>query len=233
MAGTFKTPRCDRSRLGEPNPRPHVSTMHIQPLFAVTAEPELQGLMRAYPLATLISTCGASPEVNLLPLEVTSGGPHGRLRGHVSRNHPLATSTAPGSELTAIFRGPDAYISPRWYVNGQRSGRVAPSWNYVVVQARGRIRFVDAVDWMVTHLTALAAQQEAGRDPPWTPADAPASYIDEAAAHLIGFEIELTDLVGKRFLSQQRTEADRHSLVAHLAREPSGAARDLAGLIRP
>ena len=46
----------------------------------------------------------------------------------------------PDTESTAIFRGPDAYISPRWYVNGQRSGRVAPSWNYVVVQARGRIR---------------------------------------------------------------------------------------------
>ncbi|WP_409052156.1 FMN-binding negative transcriptional regulator [Variovorax sp. GrIS 2.14] len=207
--------------------------MHIQPLFAVTAHPELHALIQAYPLATLISAGGAGPEVNLLPLEFTPGGSHGRLRGHVSRNHPLATGTAPDTESTAIFRGPDAYISPRWYVSGQRSGRVAPSWNYVVVQARGRIRFVDAADWVATHLTALTAQQEAGRDSPWSPAEAPAAYIDEAAAHLIGFEIELTDLVGKRFLSQQRTEADRHSLVAHLAREPSGAARDLAALIRP
>ena len=82
-------------------------------------------------------------------------------------------------------------------------------------------------------MTALTAQQEAGRDTQGSPADAPASYIAEATTHLIGFEIELTDVVGKRFHSQQRTEADRQSLVAHLARESSGAARDLAALIRP
>ncbi|AMM24127.1 FMN-binding negative transcriptional regulator [Variovorax sp. PAMC 28711] len=207
--------------------------MHIQSLFAITAGHELQALIGRHPLATLVSACASGPAVELLPLEFAAGGPRGRLRGHVARHHPLATGTPQGTEMTAIFRGPDAYVSPRWYVNGQRSGRVAPSWNYVVVQARGRIRFVDSADWVVTHLAALTAQQEARRDRPWSLAEAPGSFVDEMAAQLIGFEIDLSELVGKRFLSQQRTEADRRSIVAHLQRESSGAARDLGALIAP
>ena len=47
------------------------------------------------------------------------------------------------------------------------------------------------------------------------------------------FEIALSELEGKRFLSQQRTPADRHSLIAHLQTEDSGMARDVAALIVP
>ncbi|WP_240531416.1 hypothetical protein [Variovorax boronicumulans] len=50
---------------------------------------------------------------------------------------------------------------------------------------------------------------------------------------LVGFEIDILALSGKRFLSQQRTEADRRSLVEHLSREESLPARALAALIQP
>jgi len=56
--------------------------------------------------------------------------------------------------------------------------------------------------------------------------------LDGAAQRLGGFEIEIRTLAGKRFLSQQRTEADRRSLIEHLGREASPSARALAALIR-
>jgi len=51
--------------------------------------------------------------------------------------------------------------------------------------------------------------------------------------HLVGFEIEIRDLVGKKFLSQQRTEADRSSLVSNLMLDPAPGSRAIASLIKP
>ena len=207
--------------------------MHIQPLFAEQNRHALHRLIRAYPLATLITQTAQGADANLLPLDISDAGPNGRLSGHVARTHSLWCEQADGSDVLVMFQGPNAYISPRWYVNGQRSGRLAPSWNYVAVQARGRMRFIDDGHWVATHLASLTAQQESGRDRPWSLDDASPQFVEEASRHLIGFEIDIVELTGKRFLSQQRTPADRRSIVQQLGLETSGSARDLAALIAP
>ncbi|RYF79609.1 MAG: FMN-binding negative transcriptional regulator [Comamonadaceae bacterium] len=207
--------------------------MHIQPLFAMPDRTACRELMRRHPLATLFVPDVQGGQAHLLPLELIGEGPLGVLRGHVSRRHSLCDAPVDGADVLLVFQGPNAYISPRWYVNGQRSGQVAPSWNFVAVQARGRLRWVDDRAWLRAHLGALTYAQESPRDQPWGLADAAPEFVDSMAEHLIGFEIALSDLQGKRFLSQQRTPADRQSLVAHLQAEDSGMARDVAGLIVP
>lgn len=189
--------------------------------------------MRRYPLATLFCTTPAGMDAHLLPLFLCEAAGGVCLQGHVARTHALWTETAPDSEVLVVFQSPNAYISPRWYVNGQQSGRLAPSWNYAAVQVRGRIRFVDDPAWLLAHLAALTAAQENERPEPWALADAAPEFVQQAAQRLVGFEIEMLELTGKRFLSQQRTPADRRSVAAHLSQEASGAARELAGLIPP
>jgi transcriptional regulator len=207
--------------------------MHIQPIFSEPDSKVLHALMRSYPLATLITPTPTGPQVNFLPLELQEVDGQGLLLGHCARNHALIEQTEGGSQVLAVFQSPNAYISPRWYVNGQRSGRLAPSWNYVAVQARGVFRVIDDTAWLMAHLTRLTAHQEATRASPWSLADAADTFVQESAQRLIGFEIDIVELVGKKFLSQQRTEADRHSLIRHLAQEPTGSARDVAQLIQP
>lgn len=207
--------------------------MHVQPLFAVTERHELHRLMRDYPLATVVVARSGKMDANLLPLHLSDRGAHGLLSGHVARSHSLWTQDPGETEVTAVFQSPNAYISPRWYVNGQRSGRNAPSWNYVAVQAQGRLRFIDDADWMRAHLAALTASQEAGRPQPWSVEDASPEFLGETARRLVGFEIQIEGLTGKRFLPQQRTEADRESLVRNLEQDASPAARAVAGLLRP
>lgn len=227
MAESFKT-------LGKGGPKLSFSfaqAMHTQPLFKLDAPHEVRDFMRAYPLATLVTMTTAGLEANMLPLEVTEQAGIVQLRGHVARTHSLLQAARDGSEVLAVFQSPNAYISPRWYVNGQRSGRLAPSWNYAAAEARGRLRFVESSDWLRRHLEALTASQEAHREAPWSLQDAAPSFIEGAAQSLIGFEIDIDQLAGKRFLSQQRTEADRQSLVRHLSLERSGSARDVAALI--
>lgn len=207
--------------------------MHIQPLFAIPDRTACHELMRRHPLATLLVPGAQGGQAHLLPLALSDEGPLGLLRGHVSRRHSLCDVPADGVDVLLVFQGPNAYISPRWYVNGQRSGQLAPSWNFVAVQARGRLRWVDDRAWLRAHLGALTHAQESRRAQPWRLDDAAPAFVDGMAEHLIGFEIELRDLEGKRFLSQQRTPADRHSLIAHLQAEDSGMARDVAALIVP
>ncbi|MNT90265.1 Protease synthase and sporulation protein PAI 2 [compost metagenome] len=95
------------------------------------------------------------------------------------------------------------------------------------------MRFIEDAAWLRSHLEALTRSQEAGRDELWSLADASPEFVDDALKRLVGFEIDILALSGKRFLSQQRTEADRRSLVEHLSREESLPARALAALIQP
>ncbi|NIF82794.1 transcriptional regulator [Comamonas sp. Tr-654] len=207
--------------------------MYIQPLFSMTEVSELQQVMHDYPLATVIAEGAGEVEINLLPLLWVKAGPLGRLTGHVSRSHHLFSKAPSIRTVTAVFQSPNAYISPRWYINGQKSGRNAPSWNYVAVQAQGRIRFIDDALWMREHLNALAHSQEASREEPWSPTQADPEFLESVAARLIGFELDIENLCGKRFLSQQRTAADRDSLVQQLAQDPGPGAAAVSRLIKP
>ena len=77
---------------------------------------ELERLVRAYPLATLIASTPEGLEANLLPLEWSDDdGERIRLRGHVARAHSLPQGCADGCRVLAVFQSPNAYISPRWY----------------------------------------------------------------------------------------------------------------------
>ena len=172
-------------------------------------------------------------EVNLLPLPLVNTGLFGRLAGHASQAHHLAVGRSGIKAATAIFQSPNAYISSRWYVNGQRSGRNAPSWNYVAVQAQGVLRFIEDPLWMREYLDAFTRAQEAHRAEPWSPSHADPEFLETVAARLIGFEMDIDKLCGKRFLSQQRTEADRHSLIRHLALDSGPGASAVAKLIKP
>lgn len=207
--------------------------MHIQPLFAITDLEEQHQLMRDYPLATTVVARASGLEVNLLPLDLSAKGSCGTLSGHVARTHSLWVEGCKEYEITVIFQSPNAYISPRWYVNGQSTRRNAPSWNYVAVQACGTLRFVEGTDWMTAHLSKLTATHEDKLSQPWTTADASPEFLAQMANHLVGFEIEIRDLVGKKFLSQQRTEADRSSLVSNLMLDSSPGSRTIASLIKP
>lgn len=210
--------------------------MHIQPIFAIQEHDELHRLMRAYPLATLVGSTPHGLEANLLPLELAQAPSREddtlRLRGHVAKQHTLATALS-SNDVVAVFQSPNAYISPRWYVNGQRSGRVAPSWNYIAIEVRGRISFIDDPQWILTHLASMTAAQESKGPRPWALEEASPEFVEGASKHLVGFEIEITKISGKRFLTQQRTEADRISVAQHLRHTHTPSAQEVAALIQP
>src|SRR5476651_3834 len=125
----------------------------------------LDEAIRRIGFATLVT---AELEANHLPMLLEGGV----LRGHVARANPV-WKAGDGAAL-AIFLGPHAYVSPSWYPSKADTGKAVPTWNYITVHARGRIRWFHDAAWLKAHVTALSATHESQRPDPWAVSDAPA-----------------------------------------------------------
>jgi transcriptional regulator len=84
-----------------------------------------------------------------------------------------------------------------------------PTWNYKVVHAHGRITVRDDERYVRGVVARLTRKHEASKPTPWKMGDAPQDYIDAMLKAIVGIEIEVTRLVGKFKLSQNREVRDR------------------------
>ena len=187
----------------------------------------------AHALAVLVANSPTGLLANHIPLlrfEADGGGM--LLRGHVARANEFWKVVPEGSEVLAVFAGADRYITPSWYPTKATSGEVVPTWNYTVVHAHGRIRFIEDAGWLRTLVGALTERLEASRSAPWAVTDAPAPYIARMLGAIVGFEITVERLEGEVKASQNRTEAEREGVRAGLVADgvPEDLRRDL---IRP
>jgi len=174
--------------------------MYIPDHFREDRPEVLRDAVRHIGFATLVTE---GLEANHLPMLLEGNV----LRGHVARANPV-WKKGDGDAL-AVFLGPHAYISPNWYPSKAETGKAVPTWNYIAVHARGRMRWIDDAEWLRAHVGQLSATHEAGRDVPWMISDAPAGYIDSMLRGIVGFELSIQMLEGKWKLSQNRDEADR------------------------
>ena len=174
--------------------------MYVPDHFREDRPEVLHDAVRRIGFATLVTQ---GLEANHLPMLLGDGV----LRGHVARANPVWKAGA--CEALAIFLGPHAYVSPSWYPSKAETGKAVPTWNYIAVHARGRMRWMDDAEWLRAHVGQLSATHEAGRDVPWMISDAPAGYIDSMLRGIVGFELSIQMLEGKWKLSQNRDEADR------------------------
>jgi transcriptional regulator len=191
--------------------------MYVPDHFREDRPDVLQEAVRRIGFATLVTT---GFEANHLPMLLQANSETSVFRGHVARANPVWK--AGDGEALAIFLGPHAYVSPNWYHSKAETGKAVPTWNYITVHARGTLKWIQDGDWLRSHVTALSAAHEEGRDNPWAISDAPASYVDGLLRAIVGFELTVTKLEGKYKLSQNRDAADRAGVGAAFEREGQG-----------
>ena len=204
-------------------------------------EPDLatkHALVRERPLGLLISGGADGLVANPVPFLLDADvGPLGRLRTHLARANPQWKALAAGAEVLVVFQGPDAYVTPSWYASKREHGKVVPTWNYAMVQARGTVTVHEDADWLHAQASALTDTHEARRANPWAIDDAPEPFVAMQLRAIVGIEIAITALDGKWKVSQNRPEPDRAGVALGLgAEETPGAAamRDLvAARLRP
>jgi len=204
--------------------------MYCPSLFREDRLEVLHALIRSHPLGLLISHGPSGLLANLLPFVLKTGGSErGVLQAHMARANPQWRELE-GQDVLVVFRGTDAYVSPSLYATKHETGKVVPTWNYAMVQARGKVGLRDQVEWLTPQLSALTSGREANRPRPWAVTDAPADYIEAQKKAIVGLEIEIAALDGKWKVSQNQPEANRRSVVAAFSMDES--TREMAELVR-
>jgi transcriptional regulator len=202
--------------------------MYLPSAFREDGLEILHALIRAHPLATLITAGPYGLVANLVPFCLFEGGPKGILRAHIAKANEQVEPLRTGAETLVIFHGPESYITPSWYESKKEHGRVVPTWNYVVVQVRGTPRVVDDPAWVRAQIEALTSAQESRRTAPWKVTDAPEAFVAGQINAIIGVEIPVMTIEGKWKVSQNRCAADRRSVQKGLLEEHNG---EMAALV--
>lgn len=135
----------------------------------------------------------------------------------------------------AVFSGPHAYVSARWYP----SVRQVPTWNYVAVHATGTPRILNDPAHSFELLRSLMTEHEAGLPEaarglgkgPRELADIPFAHQGKLLRGIVAFELPIERLEGKRKLSQNKKPAERLALIAGLRATGEASALAIAQLM--
>jgi transcriptional regulator len=217
-------------RIGRKNKE---QTMYMPKHFEEPRTEIMHDLIRSRPLATLVTLSASGLNANHIPLHLSEDpAPFGTLRGHVARANPMWQDIVQDVEALAVFHGPEAYISPSWYPTKKATGKVVPTWNYVVVHACGDLRVVDDALWLRELLEKLVSQNEKQFSKPWALQDAPADFIEKMIGAIVGIEIVITRLSGKWKASQNQPAENREGVIQGLRKSDLPDAAGMANMIR-
>ncbi len=180
--------------------------------FVVSDRAQLLAVLRAHPFATLVSVHDGAPAFTHLPLEAEEAGDGLRLLGHVAHANPHWSHWQDGDAVTAIFHGPNAYVAPAWYA----AREAVPTWNYIVVHARGRIRITHDSAAKEEILKALIDRHDPPYRAQWD--ELGEEFREKMKRGIVGLAIEVDALEGKFKLSQNRPKEDRAAVLDRHAR---------------
>ena len=191
--------------------------MYLPAHFEEKSVEVLHGLIRHHPLGTLVTFAAGALNANHVPFKIDpEPAPYGTLRAHVARANPVWRESAGEVEPLVIFQGPQVYITPSWYRTKQESGKVVPTYNYLVVHAYGAIRVVEDAAWLRNFVGALTDRFERARKVPWAVSDAPEDFVAAQLRAIVGIEMPVSRLIGKWKSSQNRSQGDRQAVAAGL-----------------
>lgn len=186
--------------------------MHIPPAYAV-AEHELREELARRPFGHLV-TCGASGlRTTATPFifETDAGGER-YLVGHIAGRNGQASDLVSGMSALAVFGGPQAYVSPRWY----REKPDLPTWNYVGIQVHGTLEPIDDEPGKRRVLSRTAEVMERHRAEPWSLEEADPERVATLLPHIRAFRFAIERLEGAHKLSQNKPPVERLNVIRGL-----------------
>ncbi len=189
--------------------------MYLPEIFKEEDKKEIDAIIDRNSLATVVALTENGLTAHHLPLLREA---EDRLAGHIALANDLHRQLQDGTEILAIFRGEEAYISPNWYPSKAEHHRHVPTWNYQAVHVAGSIHFLTddkSKRAIVGQLTKKHEIQENG-EAAWRMADAPADFMTDMLENIVGFRINITQISAKSKLSQNRAAEDFKSVANKL-----------------
>lgn len=189
--------------------------MYVPRHFAEGDRATLCGVIRDNPFGLLVGSLDGGPYATHLPFLLDGD----RLLGHFARGNPHWKAIDGSAPMLAVFSGPHAYVSPRWYGEPQ----AVPTWNYIAVHVTGVPRIIDDTDTVRGMLDRLVGEYERGS---WTLDDRDPGFLDRMMRGIVAFDMPIGRIEGKFKLSQNRPEDDRDRVARELlaSGDPSAAA---------
>jgi len=186
---------------------------------------QLYATVERFAFATLVSARDVDePLITQVPVVLDRSGPgQGTLFGHLDRANPHV-DLLDGRPIQALFHGPNSYISPALF-----DSTPLPTWNSITVRVRGRVRVVHDRTRLVDGLYELARRADRVSTEPPLRRDDP--RIDHLLPHIVGFEIDIEEIVGRFKLSQDRDPQERRLAGLALAEAAERSQRRYLGSI--
>jgi transcriptional regulator len=200
--------------------------MYVPEAFASDDMDLARALVEAHAFGTLVAgQADGAFKLTHIPFVLDPGEPFGTLRAHVARVNPVAEMLERPLPVVAVFLGPHAYVTPRWY---EQPHDTVPTWNYAAVHVHGTARRMDDEGEVRRLLADVSARYERGAAEPWTPGNLPPERLEQLLAGITAFTIEVTRVESKRKLSQNKSPADRAGVIAGLRARGSDGDEALA-----
>lgn len=195
--------------------------MYVPPHNAVEDRAWALDLISEYPFGVLVTSEHEYPRATHLPMIAQERGDHVWILGHLARANPQADAIFASATANAIFQGPHAYVSPRWYEDPNHE---VPTWNYLAVHCYGRLR--ECAPRPVVEL--LVAKFETGNDR-WSFDRVDAGYAEKQLRGIVAFEMRVEELYAKAKLGQNRSAVDQARVAKETGMSPNLALRQAQG----
>lgn len=185
--------------------------MYIPRRYEEKDKEKIHAFIRGNSFAILISIHEGRPIGTHIPLKLeTNAGGEDILVGHISKGNDQKHTLSDGVQVLAIFPGPHAYISPRWYTKMN-----VPTWNYLSVHVYGTIKIIEG-EALKAALSRLVDTYEQHLPQPVHIDEIPEKSLHDDLRGIVGFEILVTEYQAAAKLSQNRDEQSYHQVIAHL-----------------
>ncbi len=185
--------------------------MYIPRRYEEKDKEKIHAFIRENGFAILISIQDGHPIGTHIPLQLEVGT-DGKdcLMGHISRGNEQKHTLTEGARVLAIFPGPHAYVSPRWYTEMK-----VPTWNYIAVHIYGTISIVEGEELRAA-LSRLIDTYEHSQPKPVHIDEIPEKELQVDLRGIVGFRISIDEIQAAYKLSQNRDAQSYHQVIDHL-----------------
>jgi len=178
--------------------------------------------MKENSFALITGTGENYPVATQVPLAIKDRDGKIYLEGHIMRKTDHYLAFEKNNNVMVIFSGPHCFVSSRWYTDPN----MGSTWNYMTVQAKGKISFMDAEG---THNAVKSVSDKyQGTQAPGSFDSLPKEYIDHMMKAIVGITIEVESMENTFKLSQNRDEASQRNIIEELMKRGDEHSRKIA-----
>ena len=178
-------------------------------------------LIQRYPLGTIVTFEKGKLIANHIPFVYVEDQVSKKkyLHAHIARVNHQVPSLIDNDHVLVIFTSLDSYVSPSFYPEKERTGKVTPTWDFAAVHVYGKLKIVQDDKFLHTQLDSLTKQEERVRPQPWNVDDAPEKYTATLKKVITGLQIEIIESECKYKFEQKMLRENVDGVVAGLAEQ--------------